>query len=459
MSPKQLILVVAAMSGVAWAGNSIVGCVGDDPVLSDDASSPSPTGTNTSNPPTDGAAGKVAGQACAVSTECASGFCTDGVCCGSACGAKCEACNLPGKLGTCEAVPDGEDPANECPTTPLGTADAGTVEDDGGTDSGINLPDGGVTADDKPCAGKCNGKRACAYPDATKACGSTFCNTATAQGRTSCDGKGHCTLGIEACQAYSCPEGSSTCKSTCTQPSDCLPTHFCDASNTCKARLGNGSVCQASPQCQSGNCVNGVCCNDACNVPGGVCNATGKVGQCSCPACASGGACTLWYPDADSDTFGDRNNAGLPGCIAGPAPAAGYVKDHTDCDDNDNRVRPSQTAYFATARSNGSFDYDCSGALEKETAEYLNGCGFCALNGRTCSANATCTMSGQKAYHACFAAVNPVTGGLGCKASTATGYHTAVACGQNGSVFTCGACTAAGGSASSSALLKQQRCR
>jgi hypothetical protein len=122
-------------------------------------------------------------------------------------------------------------------------------------------------------------------------------------------------------------------------------------------------------------------------------------------------------------------------------------------------VRPSQTAYFATARSNGSFDYDCSGALEKETAEYLNGCGFCALNGRTCSANATCTMSGQKAYHACFAAVNPVTGGLGCKASTATGYHTAVACGQNGSVFTCGACTAAGGSASSSALLKQQRCR
>jgi hypothetical protein len=39
------------------------------------------------------------GGACATGTDCATGFCVDGVCCESAsCGA-CQACNLAGKTG------------------------------------------------------------------------------------------------------------------------------------------------------------------------------------------------------------------------------------------------------------------------------------------------------------------------------------------------------------------------
>ena len=47
------------------------------------------------------------GAACAVRSQCASGFCVDGVCCASACAGVCQACNLSGSLGTCRAAPAG----------------------------------------------------------------------------------------------------------------------------------------------------------------------------------------------------------------------------------------------------------------------------------------------------------------------------------------------------------------
>lgn len=57
----------------------------------------------------------MAGDACGSSGECTSGLsCVDGVCCTSSCTGSCEACNIPGSLGTCSAVPDNQDPANEC---------------------------------------------------------------------------------------------------------------------------------------------------------------------------------------------------------------------------------------------------------------------------------------------------------------------------------------------------------
>ncbi len=48
---------------------------------------------------------KPGGQLCAAPAECSSGFCVDGVCCGSACGAACESC----ATGTCQPVMRRED--------------------------------------------------------------------------------------------------------------------------------------------------------------------------------------------------------------------------------------------------------------------------------------------------------------------------------------------------------------
>ena len=48
--------------------------------------------------------------------------------------------------------------------------------------------------------------------------------------------------------------------------------------------LPNGAGCMTDPQCRSNFCVDGVCCNSACDQPGGVCNKSGQEGTCLVPA-------------------------------------------------------------------------------------------------------------------------------------------------------------------------------
>jgi len=55
------------------------------------------------------------GAFCDEPSDCqASLFCTDNVCCTTACDGGCEACDLPGLAGICALVPDGTDPDGEC---------------------------------------------------------------------------------------------------------------------------------------------------------------------------------------------------------------------------------------------------------------------------------------------------------------------------------------------------------
>lgn len=48
--------------------------------------------------------GEMNGEPCTSPSVCASGFCTDGVCCTSACTAPLQQCNLPGREGTCTVI-------------------------------------------------------------------------------------------------------------------------------------------------------------------------------------------------------------------------------------------------------------------------------------------------------------------------------------------------------------------
>lgn len=55
------------------------------------------------------------GGFCTSPAQCLGGlFCVDSVCCSSACNGSCEACDLPGSVGTCTTVPAGQDPDAEC---------------------------------------------------------------------------------------------------------------------------------------------------------------------------------------------------------------------------------------------------------------------------------------------------------------------------------------------------------
>src|SRR5262249_37445239 len=49
------------------------------------------------------------GQPCGTSSNCLNGLCVDGYCCNSPCTLTCQACNVPGALGTCSNIPAGSD--------------------------------------------------------------------------------------------------------------------------------------------------------------------------------------------------------------------------------------------------------------------------------------------------------------------------------------------------------------
>ncbi|MCW5812218.1 MAG: hypothetical protein KIT84_14430 [Labilithrix sp.] len=501
MRTKLVFTVSCALITLCVGGASAAGCSSDDPVIPSPPDGGAETSTTPPPPPNDsGPSGLGAvGTSCTSSTACQSGHCVDGVCCESACDGTCESCKLPGSLGKCEPVPDGQDPDTECKPGPLPDAGSPDPVDAGDGDAGAEfvVPDGGLPAvNDNQCAGHCNGKRACAFAGTDVTCGTAFCGNTTQEGRATCDGKGHCLYGVKECSAYACPDGSPGCKESCLAPSDCLATHYCDgATNTCKPKLGDGTNCSTANECQSNVCdttggAGGVCCNiDCTTTPGGTCRKAGSVGTCQCDACPTG-ACAVFYRDEDGDGFGDKN--GVPPSSAGPGNGravyacadgsntpAGFVADNTDCLDSAlpiaAQVRPNQTGWFTAAYTNSagaqSFDYNCSGTVEKEIFE--GGCGFCRnlvfipLGGEA-EPEPEPLMSEPEGLIICprlyFSTTCPSTTSAParscpCGAKNDAAFTNPVACGTPALSTTCTSCTAAGGTGgTASAGTKTQRC-
>ncbi len=69
------------------------------------------------------------GASCGAGNECLTGFCADGVCCDSACGGACDACNAAGMAGTCLLSPPGAPGSPSCGlyTCPGNTASCATT--------------------------------------------------------------------------------------------------------------------------------------------------------------------------------------------------------------------------------------------------------------------------------------------------------------------------------------------
>ena len=471
---RKLLVLLGTLALVLFGAHALGACTG---ILGSFDVSDTPAAAGDGG---EAGSGKSNGGACAAGAECSSGICADGVCCDSPCSGTCEKCSA---AGVCTPIPDGEDPDKECPTTPLPPTDGGAPPVDAGDEGGVEeagagfvIPDAGLVSDDNMCAGKCNGKRACAYAGKERTCGTVYCGNSKEQGRAACDSKGHCLYGKEECSAYSCPSGASGCKKTCAGESDCLATHFCDVgTSTCKAKVANGSACASVTQCASGNCVDSVCCNSPCtDTPGGTCTKAGSVGKCLCAACAAG-PCSLYYQDLDGDGYGNINgklgdNTAAYGCTAGPPPA-GYVDNKLDCFDAVGNIAaqvhpniPNGTYFNSAYTIPGgapSFDYDCNSFEAKETPEYAGstGCGYCVQRGGMfvgCQNNTTCSTTSQVA-------------GLGCKASIfinacssdpTAGFITNVPCGGASTRYSCGSCGAAGGApATFSTAGVTQRCR
>lgn len=182
------------------------------------------------------------GNACTFGSECASGFCVDGVCCNTACAGTCQACNIAGMVGACGNIPLGQDPANEC---------AG--------------------------AQACDGTGMCKLPLSEACALGADCIS------------GFCVDGY--CCDNACNGLCKTCKGSL--PGMCSninlgtdPDNECSGATTCNGMgmcslFANGSPCSSSGECMSGFCVDGVCCNTGCNGLCQTCSVAGSVGTCS----------------------------------------------------------------------------------------------------------------------------------------------------------------------------------
>jgi hypothetical protein len=141
------------------------------------------------------------GSACGAAGQCATGLCVDGRCCGSSCAGVCQACDLPGLEGTCTPVPEGQDPANECPIDAVATC---------GRD------------------GVCSGQGACRLHLAVTECAPAGCSNATVTSPRFCDGAGTCRppSTSTACAPYACGAGL-TCGISCTSDAGCAAGNIC----------------------------------------------------------------------------------------------------------------------------------------------------------------------------------------------------------------------------------------
>ena len=141
------------------------------------------------------------GVACTQDSQCVSGECVDGVCCGMACDGGCQACNTAGSVGTCINHAADTDPENACTAECNG---AGLCE----------VADGNGCYGDTDCeSGFCNSTTMlCATPT----CMDTFTNG----DETDVDCGGSC--------AATCDTGEG-----CISPLDCT-SQVCTG-NTCQA--------------------------------------------------------------------------------------------------------------------------------------------------------------------------------------------------------------------------------
>jgi hypothetical protein len=68
-----------------------------------------------------------------------------------------------------------------------------------------------------------------------------------------------------------------------------------------------------------------------------------------------------WYEDLDGDGFGNEEASTLS-CVR----LQNTVLDSTDCFDGNSDAFPGQTAFFATDRGDGSYDYNCDSVEDLE---------------------------------------------------------------------------------------------
>src|SRR5262249_29094163 len=140
--------------------------------------------------------------------------------------------------GTCAPVRAGADPREDCSTEPPSSC---------GRD------------------GTCDGNGGCRRYDPGTECGSGSCSGSTFTPAKTCTAMGPCQATQEAmsCGAAACT--TSGCRSSCSVDADCGANGYCTSdTKTCAPKKTLGGGCVAGNECVLGACIDGVCCDSAC---------------------------------------------------------------------------------------------------------------------------------------------------------------------------------------------------
>ena len=252
------------MSCVAGTGACVAVKGADDPS--------SCTGTSTCDAA--GACKSKRGRACMADTECATGFCTDGVCCDRACKGACEACD-GAAAGICETVAGKPHGARTCATD--GSTCGGACDGRQPTICafpGVQTGCGTSCADGVRTAGACDGKGTCASQAARPCPGNYACadanscrftcatNAECAHGYgctnarcipiAACDGQ-HTIVGADGksktdCTPFRCNDDTNTCETSCQDVAGCVEPFLCDMGGQCVAPPSAPAGCAITPR-------------------------------------------------------------------------------------------------------------------------------------------------------------------------------------------------------------------
>lgn len=241
------------------------------------------------------------GQGCADGSQCKSSLCVDGVCCNLSCTGQCEACDVPGNVGSCTAVT--------------------------GAPEGVRAP---CASDGSACGGTCDGvaRAGCSYPGAATQCRAASCTSNVAVLGASCDGTGSCPAALAvSCTPKTC--SGTKCGGGCSVDGDCTGSQFC-AGGVCTTKIVQGAPCDRDAECGSGHCADGFCCNTACTGQCEACDVPPTLGACTTlksgqphggrAACPGTGLCvgTCDGSSATSCTLpGAATTCGVAACAGG----------------------------------------------------------------------------------------------------------------------------------------------
>jgi hypothetical protein len=259
----------------------------------------------------------------------------------------------------------------------------------------------------------------------------------------SCDGAGTCPASqVSGCGLYAC--GATACNTTCTEDRHCAAGLYCNPGGTCKTTKPNGRQCGGPNECTSGFCVDGVCCDKACNGQceacddnPGVCTQVRGAPHGTRPRCAGagttcGGTCGSRPSACDYPTTKCRDAS----CANGTQTAEAACDGAGACPAPSTKACAPFTCGPTACKTSCTTDADCQGGLFCNNGACLG----TKPNGAMCTASTQCTsgfcVDGFCCDKACGGTCEAcdVTPGV-CKVVPAGAPHGARTCNGSG---TCG---------------------